>query len=366
MSVARNTKLRSFVCGVSVGVVAACSLQMPNEAEVFGRDDGAHVDSSAGGGTNGAAESGGAIGAGAGAKSGTAGVASASGGERQDASSNVGGGTSGAVSGGSIDAGAGGTESGSAGTISSFAEGSGGDGQEGGATSETRAGSPGVAGDAGLVAHYTFDAVDSASIADRLDAQKKGRCFGTCNRATGRRGGAVGLRNQGATVDYIVLPEGLLSELTETTISVWVRDLSTAREGGRLFHFSRGNAEEIFFAPHDVHPETSLPSSHLGGSHLGVRFVDIWSNGPDLTDKVWHHVAITWSVERIELYLDGVSRGAGSKPGARPSDLGVTAPNYLGCTLNDAAIAVYAEIDELRIYDRVLALSEITALFEDP
>jgi hypothetical protein len=82
-----------------------------------------------------------------------------------------------------------------------------------------------------------------------------------------------------------------------------------------------------------------------------------------LTDKVWHQVALTWSAAFIDLYIDGSLVGSKASPGVRPSDLGATSPNWLGRTLDDGFIALYAEMDDLRIYNRSMTAGEIAQLY---
>lgn len=232
-------------------------------------------------------------------------------------------------------------------------------------------GSGGTSGptlDEGLVAHYAFDETSGEVAANRIDATKNGKYVGACTHPTGRVGGAVGIRNISSTVssEWIELPVGLLGGLSTLTLSIWVRDLSTTRSGGRLFHFSKGASDEIYFSPDQLNPSTSRNGGHLGGARSGAAFVDLWSASPTLTDKVWHQVALTWSAASIELYIDGNSVGRKASPGVRPSDLGATSPNWLGRTLDDGFIALYAEIDDLRIYNRAMTASEIAQRYRLP
>ena len=157
-----------------------------------------------------------------------------------------------------------------------------------------------------------------------------------------------------------------MRNLSATSLSLWVRDLSTSRNGSRLFHFSLAPNEEIYFAPDELNSATSVAGGHLGGKHTGAAFVDIWTTSPVLTDKLWHQVAFTWSSTSIALYIDGKPAGSKSAPGARPSDLGNTSPDWLGRTLDDAFLALYGEMDDLRVYDRVLTAGEIALLYAMP
>jgi hypothetical protein len=168
------------------------------------------------------------------------------------------------------------------------------------------------------------------------------------------------------TVDWVELPNGLLSTLSATTIVIWIRDLSTDRKGGRLFDFGSGSPENVYFSPDQVNPATSLAAGHLGGTHSSLGFVDIWTSSANLTDKTWHQVAVTWNSESIDLYVDAVLASSKPSPTAVPSDLGDTTPNLLGRSLNDVYPTLYAEVDDLRIYDKVLTAAEIALLFGLP
>ncbi len=82
-----------------------------------------------------------------------------------------------------------------------------------------------------------------------------------------------------------------------------------------------------------------------------------------MSDKVWHHIALSWSASSITLYVDGKSAGSKASPRALPSDLGATSKDWLGRTLDDAVIGLYAELDDFRVYDRALSPSEIAQLY---
>lgn len=318
--------LRSARSGWSLICITtlACSLQMPSEQHVFG---GEGASSSGGAASGGEQASGGDQPAGGERANGSAGTGG-QGASAGAASGNAGGG---AANGGSAPGGSGAFEA-----------------------------------NAGLTAYFPFDETSGTVAANLVDGSKSGSYFGACTHPAGKRGMAVGVRNQPTNSDWVELPAGLLSGLSAATLSIWVRDLSTARKGGRLFDFSRSAAENIYFAPDDDNGATSAPGAHLGGTHAGAPFVDVWAPAPVMTDKLWHHVAVTWTSASIDLYLDGAPAGSNAKPGVSPSELGVTTPNWLGKTLDDSFISLYAEIDELRVYNRSLSATDVGKLYQAP
>jgi len=213
-----------------------------------------------------------------------------------------------------------------------------------------------------LVAYFTFDEASGATAANAKDANKSAKCVGTCTRPTGQLGNAFGVRNTVSPTDWVELPAGIFNGHSAITLSVWLRDLSTARNEAPLFHFSTSANEAFYFLPDDKNTESSDAGAHLGGLHNGSSFVDLWSATPTLTDKSWHQVVVTWSSASINLYIDGKSLGSMQAPAVLPSQLGASSTNYLGRSRDDSKLAMFGEFDDLRIYDRVLSAADVKSL----
>ncbi len=340
-----NDSLNPLGC-FTLAALVGCSLQMPRESDVFGRENG-HDTTNAGsaavfgsGGTGGiASESSGGVTSGGTYSHHSAASSSPSGGMR--------------ASGGSPTAGSpvvGGATHGSSTAAA------------GGATA-----TGGVSADDGLIAHYPFDETSGTVAANAVDPARNGTYVGACTHSPGRIGGAVQIRNLNSDVtgtsDWVSLPSGLFSDASAVTIALWVQALSSARSGARAFDYSNGSGEQVYFSPHDTNAVSANSGAHLVVVHSGSTFVELWSTNPDFTDKEWHHVAVAWNAANLELYIDGKSVGSKTTPGVLPSDLGVTSPNWLGRCLNDAQIAFYGQFDDLRIYGRVLSSTEITQVY---
>ncbi|HET9955278.1 MAG TPA: LamG domain-containing protein [Polyangiaceae bacterium] len=319
---------------------SACSLQAPKEDEVFGSQGGSSSLQMSGG----------------------------TGGSGEPSSSSGRQGSSGQGAGAST-GGSGGTRSGSDEGGSPITPG-GVTGASGGSTSGTSGetgsgGAPAPDIERGLVAHYAFEETSGDSVVNTVSASASGKCFGTCLHLSGTMGGAIGLRNSEENLNWVELPSGLLSGMSATTLSLWVRDLSASRKDAPAFHFSRGTNEVFFFVPDDVVPDTSTSSGSLGVKHGGAQIISIRGTR-SLTDRSWHHVAATWTAAAVSLYIDGMRIGTQSSPGAVPDDLGPTSPNYLGRALSDTIPAINADLDELRIYDRALEAEELNLLYRQP
>lgn len=326
---------------------------MPSESELFG--------------TAGAQPS---------ASGGSAGDESSGGGMLGDAGSDDGGAEALAGSAGRVTPGSGG-KSGTGGSKASGGNGAGGSKASGGATSSGgrggSGGAPGVGGapgtggsvtfdpSAGLVAYFTFN--DSgATAANSKDSSKSGKCVGTCTHPSGQLGNAFGIRNNVSPSDWIELPIGIFNGRSAVTLSVWMRDLSTVRNEAPLLHFSTSADDAFYLLPDDN--QTSATGAHLVGVRGGSPFVDLSSATPSLTDKAWHQIVVSWSSAKVELYIDGNSVGSTANPKALPSQLGATSTNYLGRSRDDSKLAMFGEVDDLRVYDRVLSAADIKLLYK--
>ena len=131
-------------------------------------------------------------------------------------------------------------------------KGSGGAKGSAGATGSGGAGgSAGFDPTAGLVAYFKFDEGSGATATNSKDSTKNAKCVGTCTRTNGQLGGAFGLRNNLRPTDWVELPTGVFNGRSAITLSVWLRDLSTARSEAALLHFSTGTDEAFYLLPDD-------------------------------------------------------------------------------------------------------------------
>jgi hypothetical protein len=219
-----------------------------------------------------------------------------------------------------------------------------------------------VAPTVGLVAYFTFDEASGATAANTKDAAKSAKCVGTCTRPSGQLGSAFGIRNSVSPSDWIELPTGIFNGRSAITLSVWLRDLSTTRNEAPLLYFSASADEALYLLPDDN--QASATGTHLVGVHSGTSFVDLSSATPVMTDKVWHQIVVSWNSAKIELFIDGNSVGSLANPKALPSQLGASSTNYLGRSPDDTKLAMFGEVDDLRIYDRALSAADVKALYK--
>ena len=171
-------------------------------------------------------------------------------------------------------------------------------------------------------------------------------------RVAGRLGNAVQLNGSD---EYVSLPIGIVSGLSDYTVSAWVNP-SSDDTWSRVFDFGTGTTANMFLT--------------VNGGGNGLRF-GITANGngaeQDLTGggqlplNTWSHVAVTLSGTTGTLYLNGKAVATSSTMTLKPSSLGATNQNYIGKS-QYADPYLNGTVDDFAIYDRALSAAEIATL----
>jgi hypothetical protein len=157
--------------------------------------------------------------------------------------------------------------------------------------------------------------------------------------------------------DYVSMPSGVVSSLTNFSIATWVR-LDSISNWSRVFDFGTGTTVNMFLTPQN-------------GSTGAVRFAITTSgNGSEqqitgssaLPTGTWTHVAVTKSGNTGRLYVNGSQVGSNSSMTLSPSSLGSTNQNWIGRSQYSADPYLDGQVDDFRIYNRALSSSEVNAL----
>src|SRR5581483_9806687 len=157
------------------------------------------------------------------------------------------------------------------------------------------------------------------------------------------------------TTQYVTLPTGIVSSLSDFTISTWVKPGSVSN-WSRIFDFGTGTTAYMFLTPQNG--ATSVPRFAITTSG-GAGEQQINANAA-LSPGTWTHIAVTLSGSTGILYINGVETGRNSSMTLKPSNLGNTALNYLGRSqYSDPYLA--GSLDDFQIYKRALSASEIAA-----
>jgi hypothetical protein len=172
-------------------------------------------------------------------------------------------------------------------------------------------------------------------------------------RVPGEIGNALQLSGNG---DYVQLPAGIVSGLSDFTVSAWVNP-SANSAWSRVFDFGTGTNDYMF-----------LTLSAGGGP---LRFAITTSgNGAEqqltapgtLPLNTWSHVAVTLSGTTGTLYVNGTPVATNANMTLHPSSLGATSQDWIGRSQFTGDPALNGTVDDFQIYDHALSAAEIAAL----
>jgi hypothetical protein len=168
----------------------------------------------------------------------------------------------------------------------------------------------------------------------------------------GRNLNAVSLNG---TNQYLTLPAGVLSGLTNCTISMWA-NLDSASAWSRLFDFGTGTSNYMFLTTSNGTTIRFAITTNGAGNEQQINGTTAFPMGG------WHHVAVTLAGSIGTIYVDGVQVGQNTTMTLNPSSLGNTTFNYIGKSQYSADPYLTGVVDEFRIYSQALSASQITSL----
>ncbi len=175
----------------------------------------------------------------------------------------------------------------------------------------------------------------------------------TAARDTGRSGSALKL--DGTSTSYATLPTGIVSTLTDFTISTWVR-MDVKSNWMRVFDFGTGTSKYMFLSIQAGSANVMRYAIKNGGAEQLVSF------NYTLPLNTWTHFAITQSGNTCSMYINGALVASNTGVTIKPSTIGSTNLNYLGKSqFNDPLFK--GSIDEFKIFGRALSAAEIAASY---
>ena len=198
--------------------------------------------------------------------------------------------------------------------------------------------------DTTLMAHWKFDDAPADGALDSSGRGHTGTCTGTgCPLLVA---GHIGNAYKFDAVDDVLIVLDSLDFRGNFTIAMWANLAAvTAQVSGMAKPGPPGNTWQL-----ELHVSTY---SHSGGS---FHYLD---GGPTIAANTWYHVAGTWDGTTKRLYLNGVmvaSVASTTTYNTQNISLGGD-DNGAGPTLLWNGM-----LDDLRIYNRVLNVTEIAAL----
>lgn len=212
---------------------------------------------------------------------------------------------------------------------------------------------------------FSFDetegniAHNSGSSGEKLNAQANG---GTMTWEPGLFKGATKLSNNG----YFKLPDGVMENITNFTLSVWVY-INDQVFNQTVCTFANGTEQYLILTTQRGNEEngvslvmTKNQSDKEGHTNKEER-IAYTKQKEKLSANAWHHLAFTLENHTGILYVDGVTAEIKNDFTTNPSVLGHTTDNYIGRpTWPDPYFN--GMIDDFRIYDSALTEKQIQEL----
>jgi hypothetical protein len=155
------------------------------------------------------------------------------------------------------------------------------------------------------------------------------------------------------------------------TFSFWIKSLSDT--GQSVFSISRSTVSNHYFQL-GVGPQTGTLANEIITVHryepaaVNVYIVGYTTaNRNEIFDGNWHHVLLTWNNTSTKIYLDGLSKtvttGSGTDNGTYGNIIGSTVASISSIIQNNIRTSwVNGQLDDVRLYSRVLTSAEIESL----
>jgi hypothetical protein len=216
-------------------------------------------------------------------------------------------------------------------------------------------------GNANLVAYYDFE----DDVRDNSGNNRHGTSYNNPTYTTGPAGYGSAIKLNGL-YHYVELPIGsVIASSDDMTITCWANFSNQGGSMQRLWDFGVSTPDDT------TDPNIYMFLTPRSGTSGPVQFGITTGGNPTQSNiyapatlpSDWHHVAasIDSSTMTVKLYQDGKLIAEG-ETSFLPSDLGPTDQNYIGKSQWNADAYYNGEIDEFRIYNRVLSEAEILFL----
>lgn len=213
----------------------------------------------------------------------------------------------------------------------------------------------------GPVLEYNFDAGLGLSILDTSGNLLNGVLSLVAWSPQGRNGASISLLGGLLPLTYVNVPAGPFKDAKATTIAAWVK-LSANDPWHRIFDFGgTGTGAATRFMYLTPNGGGGLRFSYYGGDAAREATVTTTTTLPL---NVWKHVAVTLAANGEQaIYVDGFQAAKASGVAIPPSELEpLGAASWLGKSRFDSDAGFAGQMDEFKVFDRVLSAAELAAL----
>ncbi|MES2946430.1 MAG: LamG-like jellyroll fold domain-containing protein [Pseudomonadota bacterium] len=189
---------------------------------------------------------------------------------------------------------------------------------------------------------------------DQLTGQAKARLVGTAGWGVGRQNdSAVALNGING---HVVLPSGIMNDLHDFTIAVWVY-WNAGSTNTRVFDFGSSDIAYLALLPRDGagNMRCSITGTHYFGEQSLV------ASGALPTGR-WVHLAVTLTGTIGKLYVDGVMVDRNPDMSFAPFQLGATTQNWLGRSQYGNDPYFNGKLQDFRLYAGAISAARVARL----
>lgn len=199
----------------------------------------------------------------------------------------------------------------------------------------------------GLVLWLNFEEGTGTTAFDSSWKGNKGTLTGGPTwRANCARGNCINLAGGS---DYVAVADAASLEITSTiTIAAWINP-TVINNFNTLVEKYDSTHGYYLYAPTDV-----------GGMRFYTNTVFVNSTASILKANVWQHIVMTYNLANVNFYVNGVAQGTPAKTDAMPAG---TNQMNIGTSSSVGSQSYFGQIDDFRIYNRVLTVQEIQDLY---
>ena len=204
-----------------------------------------------------------------------------------------------------------------------------------------------------LLLHLAFDEGAGTTANDSTGNWPAGTLAGGATWVAGQAGQAAALDG---VDDYVALPPGTVSTLSDFTIAARVR-IDAAGKWARVFDLGSGERRWMMMTVRDG---SGLPAFAIDTCHGYVT--QRVEGSTALPPKQWIHLAVTLSGSVCTLYVDGVAAGSNEAVTLAPHHLGSATSSYLGRSQYVADAFLQGAVDDYRLYSGALTAAQVAGL----
>jgi hypothetical protein len=183
---------------------------------------------------------------------------------------------------------------------------------------------------------------------------RHGMLKGGAGWGAGRKSGQQALALDGSS-GCLALPDGIVSDLSDFTVSLWVNWAGGSSGIQRLFDFG---SSDIAYASLFLESNRTRFTT-TGTTYYGERSIYYYSAIPT---NSWVHVAVTLSGAYGVLYINGVQVATDDRIEFAPFQMGKTRQNWLGRSQYSADPYFNGRLQDFRLYNGALTAQQIAAL----